>query len=114
MKKPFIKKATTNNKTSKAHDPKQERVIKGFSELLASLGIVVRREELKRGLGWRAQSGKCKAQDSKMLFVDRRSLLSEQAAVLSQAILENKSQINEDIISKLNSDVAERVRVLVS
>lgn len=113
MKKITYKKATPQ-KSSKSQDLQQERVIKGFAELLSTLGITVRREELKRGLGWRAQSGKCKIQESNLLFVDRRSLLSEQAAVLSQAILEHKSKINDDMISMLNSDAAEKVRTLVS
>jgi hypothetical protein len=59
-----------------------EDEIKAIIAELKNKGFVVRREPLKRGLGWKAESGCCRANDERILFVDRRSPLSEQLSFL--------------------------------
>jgi len=59
-----------------------EDEIKAIIAELKEKGLMVRREPLKRGLGWKAESGSCRANDDKILFIDRRSPLSEQLTFL--------------------------------
>lgn len=64
----------------------KENRIKELCASLRAAGVVVRREELKRGHGWRAVSGNCRLKHEPIVFVDRRSSLEEQIAFLeSQA-----------------------------
>ena len=74
---------------ARAVDPRageKENRIKELCVSLRAAGVVVRREELKRGHGWRAVSGNCRLKQEPIVFVDRRSSLEEQLAFLeSQA-----------------------------
>lgn len=74
---------------ARAVDPRaveKENRIKELCLNLRAAGVVVRREELKRGHGWRAVSGNCRLNQEPIVFVDRRSSLEEQLAFLeSQA-----------------------------
>lgn len=64
----------------------KENRIKELCAQLKAAGVSVRREELKRGHGWRAVSGNCRVKQEPVVFVDRRSPLEEQLAFLeSQA-----------------------------
>lgn len=60
--------------------------IKAISLFLEQEGYTVRREELKRGLGWRASSGVCRTVESKLVFVDRRATLTEQSSFLVETL----------------------------
>ena len=66
------------------YDPKKESTIKELSRSLESAGYVVRREQLKRGHGWKVVSGMCRANDSKLIFVDRRMSQDEQLDFLRE------------------------------
>lgn len=50
----------------------------------ANHGFEVRREELKRGIGWRAQSGVCRLFESKLLLLDKRLELKAQIEILQE------------------------------
>lgn len=63
-------------------DPKKESIIKELAGLLDSYGFVVKRENLKQGIGWRAMSGSCRLADSKFIFVDRKLSQSDQISFL--------------------------------
>jgi hypothetical protein len=63
-------------------DPKKESTIQGLCTRLVDAGFTVRREELKRGLGWKAVSGRCRALEQRLVFVDRRLSQDEQIAFL--------------------------------
>ena len=70
---------------ARATDPRageKENRIKELCVQLRAAGVVVRREELKRGHGWRAVSGNCRLKHEPVVFVDRRSSLEEQLAFL--------------------------------
>lgn len=68
-------------------DPQKESLFNKLSGILAAAGYTVRREELKRGLGWRATSGSCRALDRRLVFVDRRLSQDEQIAFLQSRIM---------------------------
>jgi len=55
---------------------------KTLMQTLEEGGFVVRREELKRGHGWKTVSGVCKTKESKFVFVDSRLSPDEQIAFL--------------------------------
>jgi hypothetical protein len=72
-----------------AHKTKDEKAkeleIRSLIELLQSQGLVIRREKLRSGSGFRVMSGVCRVEDSHLLFVDRRLSLDEQLDVLQEA-----------------------------
>lgn len=82
-----VKKAKKKKSNPNKVDPKKERIFKTLVELFPSFGYQVRREELKRGPGWRASSGCCRKLDEKIVFVDRRSSQEDQIAFLLKEIL---------------------------
>lgn len=55
---------------------------------LESEGVKVRREELKRGHCWKAQSGACRSLGDRYVFVDSRLSADDQVAFLAAQILE--------------------------
>jgi hypothetical protein len=59
-------------------DSNKESLIIKYIEDFKSHGYLVRREELKRGLGWKAHNGSCRLELDKIIFVDRRSSQDEQ------------------------------------
>lgn len=63
-------------------DPKKESIFKALTALVVDKGYVVRREVLKQGLGWRVVSGSCRAESSKIIFIDRRLTLDDQISFL--------------------------------
>lgn len=79
IKKKSLKKGRA---AVKAYDPQKEALFKKFRESLESAGYQVRREELKRGAGWKVMSGSCRAMDQKFIFVDRRLSQDEQLEFL--------------------------------
>ena len=70
-------------------------------------GFTVRREELKRGPGWRAVSGVCRANDRRFIFVDRHLTYDDQILFLASKIGEHGVVIPEDQLSQLPSRVRE-------
>lgn len=63
-------------------DRSKEETIRALVQALASAGMTVRREELKRGPGWRAVSGVCRLASSKIVFLDRSTRQDEQIEFL--------------------------------
>lgn len=63
-------------------DPVKDARIATLVGDLVARGLVVRREELRRGLGWRAVSGVCRVFDRETVFVDRRLGVDEQISFL--------------------------------
>jgi hypothetical protein len=68
-------------------DQKKEAIFKDLSQSLQTQGYIVRREELKRGSGWRAVSGSCRCDDKRFIFVDRRLSQNEQIEFLQSKLL---------------------------
>ncbi len=100
------------SKNTEVRDPKKERLFRELTDVLARSGVQVRREELKRGFGWRAISGSCRLNDSKFIFVDRRMSQDEQITFL-RAKLESlgltetsKSTISDSDDSSAAADLA--------
>lgn len=68
-------------------DAKKEKIFSILSDILTDAGFTIRREELKRGYGWKAVSGACRMESSKILFVDRRMSQEDQLSFLSSKIV---------------------------
>lgn len=66
----------------------KERSFKALVAAFASAGVEVRREKLKRGLGWRVQSGACRlevgTEDKRIIFVDQRLSQDDQLNFLKE------------------------------
>lgn len=69
-------------------DYEKEGVFKQLCGELESEGFQVRREELKSGFGWKVVSGACRANEQKMIFVDRRLSQQEQIDFLRGKLAE--------------------------
>jgi hypothetical protein len=65
----------------------KEREVRHLIDQVQKLGLVVRREELKRGIGWKASSGTCVVTNERVVFVDRRLPLTEQLVFLSSLLV---------------------------
>ena len=100
---PAVKK--NKPKVTRSTDPEKERAFKGLSSLLGSQGYSVRREELKRGPGWRASSGSCRKMDEKIVFVDKRSPIDEQVAFLVQEVINLDIVCDEAMLAALPEDL---------
>jgi len=72
------RKPTKLSKKSQELDARYRLLVKDLREN----GFTVRREELKRGLGWRASSGTCRLFQDKLILVDRRLPAEEQVNFL--------------------------------
>ena len=68
-------------------DSKKERIFRELDSILESAGLKVRREELKRGFGWKVMSGTCRLEGDQILFVDRRMTQDDQLSYLTGKIV---------------------------
>ena len=94
----MIIKKRRSRRISAEKDPQKEGVFKGLVNILQKAGVEVRREELKRGHGWKVSSGACRLQEARKVFVDRMLPQDDQISFLIDQILElNISPLKEDI-----------------
>ncbi len=68
-------------------DPQKESVYRGLASILTENGYIVRREELRRGIGFSVSSGNCRLATDNLVFVDRRLSQDEQIAFLTDRII---------------------------
>lgn len=92
----------------------KERVFKGLTQVLASLGFKVRREELKRGPGWAASSGTCRKMEEKLVFVDKRTALDEQIAFLVQTFSKIGQKIEEENLTELPEELRAEIKTILT
>jgi hypothetical protein len=90
-------------KSMRPKDSKKEATIRNLIEKLNEHGHSVRREELKRGLGWRVQSGICRADKDRLIFVDTRLTQDDQIEFLQSTILKLKQ--NNKVVVKTTTHV---------
>jgi hypothetical protein len=76
----------SGKKSIATKDPKKEATFKALTELVEQNGYTVRREKLKRGLGWKVYSGACRSNDQLIIFVDQRLSQDEQINFLQERI----------------------------
>ncbi len=81
-----MKRKEKNTKKTSLIDPNKEKLVKSLILQLQERGLTVRREELKRGNGWRAKSGQCTVTEGKIVFVDSRLSQNEQIDFLNTQI----------------------------
>jgi hypothetical protein len=114
-----IKKSRTG-KSAKAktieapRDAKKEGVYRTLSQILGSAGHQVRREELRRGPGWRAMSGSCRMKDDSLILVDRRLPQDEQLDFLVDRLLELKCCVPQENFDRLPKPIANRLQPLLA
>ena len=80
-----VKKGSAK-KSVASKDPKKEAIYKALTELVEQNGFTVRREKLKRGLGWKVYSGVCRSDDKLIIFVDQRLSQDEQISFLQERV----------------------------
>ena len=78
----IVKKKKLKKNFNSTHEDKIRELI----QIVEETGIKVRREELKKGLGWKAVSGKCRVMDKKVVFIDRGLPQLEQIEFLKQVL----------------------------
>ena len=83
-------------------DAEKEALFKGLSEVFTSSGIKVRREELKRGIGWKVLSGSCRLNEDKLIIIDKRSSIDEQLSFLvnqleSRGMVPNMNSLSPEL-----------------
>ena len=74
--------------TRDANGREHETLVQALIRAVEYLGVKVRREELRRGPGWRTMSGQCRVQQVSFCFIDRTLPLQEQVALLSALLHE--------------------------
>ena len=79
----IIKKSKKKRTLRASWSSEQERRYKELVIQLEAGGIKVRREELKRGHCWKAQSGACRSLGEKFVFIDSRLSADDQVAFLA-------------------------------
>ena len=71
------------NKTADNRKITLEKTVKLLVEVLKSNGYTLRKEELKRGFGWKVVSGSCRIHEDRVIFMDRKMSAEDQVAFLS-------------------------------
>ena len=100
-------------KKKKSADIEKERIFKGLSQLLLADGLTVRREELKRGPGWKASSGSCRKLDENLIFIDRKTPIEEQIAFLVQELTGAGIEITDTKLEILPEEIREAVSAII-
>lgn len=84
----IIKKSKKKRTLRASWTPAQERRYKELVVQLEAAGVKVRREELKRGHCWKAQSGACRSLGDRFVFIDSRLSADDQVAFLAAQVRE--------------------------
>ena len=92
-----------------SRDPKKEKVFAQLSKILGLSRVIVRREKLKQGTGWRVVSGSClRNGDENLIFVDSRLAQDEQISFLATQISELGIQVPAEHLEALPKSLQER------
>lgn len=81
---------------------KFDKIAKILVQVLENAGVVVRKEELKRGFGWKVVSGSCRLNDDRILFIDRKMPAEDQVAFLATSIRQRAINISEEFMVTLS------------
>ena len=100
-KQPKILKNYKRTQRTARPDSKKEGVLKQLVGICAKKGWVVRREQLKRGHGWKVVSGTCRKAEERLIFVDRRLSQDDQIAFLVGKLREDQEAICPDALQEL-------------
>jgi hypothetical protein len=85
------------------HYTRKEKLYTALSKILTEQGLTVRREELKRGPGWKAMSGVCRAVTDNIVLIDRKLPLNDQIAFLIGVSKDSAIVLSDDITSEIAS-----------
>lgn len=102
----IIKKSKKKRTLRASWTAEQERKYKELVVQLEAVGVKVRREELKRGHCWKAQSGACRSLGDRFVFIDSRLSADDQVAFLAAQVREAElvvaaSQIPAEVIAHI-------------
>lgn len=75
--------------------------VRALVEALTAVGIKVRREELRKGPGWRAQSGICRVGGVPVVFVDSAHTPAEQRQFLLSLVGALKGELRDSVVRAL-------------
>lgn len=104
-----IKKKSSKNSVL-SRDPAKESIFRSLVGILADCGVEVRRQELRRGPGWRAISGTCRLKDKPLVILDRRMSQDDQISFMIDKILDLRTSICPELLSKLPDTIALRLQ----
>lgn len=90
-------------------DQKKESILKSLTGIIEKSGVEVRREELKRGPGWKATSGFCVHNQSPIIFVDRLLPQDDQINFLLDKIAELKISASVEETTTLPESIQRRL-----
>ena len=85
-------------------DSKKENIIKELGGLLETRGFLVRREHLKQGIGFKVMSGTCRANDRRLILLDRRLPQNEQISFLVGRLITQESIPSSEEVSALSQE----------
>lgn len=106
--KPKILKGFKRAKPER-RDMVKENVFRTLSDILTTGGYVVRREELKRGIGFQVSSGSCRHESSNLVFVDKRLNQDDQISFLTERIVGFGIKPAEDVVARLPQSIAKQI-----
>lgn len=89
-------------------------MIRELIQYFAAAGITVRREELKRGIGWRAVSGSCRVFSDRLILLDRHLKSEEQLNFLVSKLADFDLEAPEGLRQKLGPNGATPEAILAS
>lgn len=94
-------KKKSKNDQKLTRDAQKEAVYRQLSSLIEDAGYQVRREELKRGNGWKVVSGACRVEASKLILLDRRMTQDDQIAFLVGTLQSLGATLDSEKIAQL-------------
>jgi|GEM_PF-1210030 len=103
-----------SNSSTRLWDSKKESVYKQLCLLLERAGVSVRREELKRGPGWKVVSGSCRALERKLVLMDRALTQDDQIAFLAAKVVEHQVPITSSDLEPFSNAVRSMLAPLVN
>ena len=86
-------------------DYKKERVFRLLADQIASTGITVRREQLRRGQGWRASSGSCILKSSNLILIDSSLHQDDQVELLVGYLRDLKTEFDPQWLEELPASI---------
>ncbi len=111
LKMQIIRKLKKKRTLRVAWSREQQRRYKELVAELEEHGFTVRREELKRGHCWKAQSGMCRSMQEQLVFVDSRMSAEDQVAFLAAQVVDllgpNRADFDSQVAGHVQTELLE-------
>ena len=94
-------------KPKRTRDVKKDRIFNSLKLIITKAGYEVRREQLKRGPGWKVISGECQAKGSNLIFVDSRMSQDDQIKFLLNKMVTSGIKPDAEELQELPENIQE-------